>query len=264
MNADEDIRRLLRGAFGPEPPMRLDRAEVFRRGRRAVRLRRITASGGVAATVVAVAVGVALLPGLGKPVPNPAHGSDTAVPTSTQPTTFTLPPVPRGRMPRTDDKRAAELTEVLARSGVFPAGLEIVPLGRTDVPMLRFQHDGLGYFMIKDVRDRHGLGGFDLRVGFPSDAPARRCDVVEEGQLSCQEDREPGAWMWVRTFQAPHGTVAYHVSAVRDDGTRVTVASSAVPHSTTGVRGWRPGRLVPPVSVGVLMQIAALPGLSYF
>jgi hypothetical protein len=260
MNQDGDIRRMLGRAFGPEPPMRLDRAEVFRRGRRAVRVRRIAASLGVAATVVAVAVGVSLLPGLGKPVNDPAHGSGTARPAPPSPPTFVVPPGPE---PRTSAQRAAELTQVLDQAGVFPADLEIVPLGATDAAALRFAHDGRMYHVIKDVRDKQGLGSFDLRVMFPSNTPVRGCDIVEYGQLSCQENRQPGVWMWVRTLQAPHGTIAYEVSAVRDDGTRVGVGSTALPFSTLGDRDRAPDRMVPPVSVGVLMKIAALPGLSY-
>lgn len=64
----EDIKRWLDQAVGAEPPLTVDRAVVFGRGKRLVRRRRRLAAGGVAAVVAVLAAGVVALAGL-------VHGS---------------------------------------------------------------------------------------------------------------------------------------------------------------------------------------------
>ena len=72
---DEDVKELLGRALAGEPPLTLDRDEVFRDGRRRLRNRRLFSSGGVAAGVVAAAVGAVLLTGL---IDEPAPAGGTA------------------------------------------------------------------------------------------------------------------------------------------------------------------------------------------
>ena len=62
----DDIKDLLgRALGGQEPPLRLDRDEVFRVGRKRLRRRRALEAGGVVAAVVVVVVGATTLTGLG-------------------------------------------------------------------------------------------------------------------------------------------------------------------------------------------------------
>ncbi|HEV2783462.1 MAG TPA: hypothetical protein VGX25_29100 [Actinophytocola sp.] len=274
MNADaEDVKRLLGRAFGPEPPLRLDRDEVFRRGQRRVRARRIAASGGVAASVIAVMVGAAALSGLGgaEPVVPAASPPPATVATSTF--TTGAPPSPslpvsasprtfqRGAEPTTDD-RAAALTKELTGAGVIPAGFEIIPVPADAKPALVFRHFRGSYHLTADLVDRMGDGSIQVQVSYSwPDEPLPSCAGIQ-GEPSCYVAERPGARLWVRTDKQPSGYITYRVEAVRADRTRVYVTASNV--AARGTDGKPPTRPYPPVEPAVLERIAALPGLSFF
>lgn len=268
---DDDVKRLLGKAFGPEPPLTLDREEIFRRGRRGVRIRRFATSGGVAAAVAAVVLGAAALsnlPGDGPgQVISPAQGTTTEQP----PSSVTTSPetAPRGpQLPLTtvpppslavavSDVHAAELTKVLSRSGVVPGVFKAFPAEPSTVP-LTFKISGASYRATAALSDAKGQGILIIMVGPATrDAAAPRCPNVPE----CAEVYQAGVAMAERTAQSGSGSIEYSINALRSDGTSLiliaTNLASIRPDET------RTTRAVPPVGLDQLRAIATMPGFTF-
>lgn len=262
----EDIKALLDKAFGPEPPLSLDREAILRRGRRQVRVRRLAASGGVAAAVVAVVLGAAVLsnkPG-GDEV-NPAQPASTRpVATTTTPsdrvpdgpelplTTTTAPtrtPIDAAR------RHAAELTTVLARA--LPGDFKLQPLEPDTAPLV-FAFDGTSYRTSARLTDASGQGIVLIVVNLvPRGSAPPRCP----GHTRCTELSEAGVAMTERTDTTSGGTVEYSIIAHRPDGTRLTLIANNL--ASIKIEETRIGRPAPPVDLAQLRAIATLPGMSY-
>lgn len=269
----EDLKHLLGRAFAGEPPLRLDRDEVFKRGRRRVRHRRIIEAGAVVAAVVAIVVGAASLTGLlgtgtdGELPPaatattsttgtTNAADRPTAASSSPVPTTVSLP-----TEPLTTDVHAARLTEVLAAGFPLPAGMVALPVPGDRTGPLTFRQSQGGYKAAADLTDRRGEGSLFIEVDF---ATARQpgCDGSPQG-VSCTVEMYQGVSMSVVTQTNPDGEISYSINAVRPDGTGVYVAASNVSDRYRLAGKRVSSAKTPLVDQAVLKSIAALPGLTF-
>lgn len=271
MNQEQDdVKRLLGAAFGPEPPLMLDRAELLRAGQRRVRRRRIAASGGVAASVVAVVVGVVALTGLGRGEVDqaaPVSTTGSAIPTTTDAPTVSdgAPAGPQlplttkpGAIPPTSDEHAAALAGVLIKSGVVPPpGLRVLTLPSDSRP-LSVEHYAGAYHVSVDVSDGKRQGNLSLEIGYAT--PDTALPGCQKG-ASCELVAESGIPMLATTEKQDATLVVYYVWAVRPDGTQVQVSSSNA--AKRAVRTDPAARADPPVDPRILRVIAALPGLTF-
>jgi hypothetical protein len=259
---DDAVKHLLGKAFGPEPPLTLDREAIFRRGRRGVRIRRLAASGGVAAAVAAMVLGAAALSNL--PGDGPAQGLSPGQSTSAPqlpypPLSTSSESAPRLPLttPTSGEAHAGELTKLLATSGVVPGGIAVFPAEPNSAP-LRFTFDGDTYRTAATLSDAKGQGVLIIelrRAGNGASAP--RCPQVPD----CAEIHQAGVAMAARTVTYSTGTVEYSVDALRPDGTSVIlIASNLASIRPDETRATRP---LPPVDLAQLREIAALPRLTF-
>jgi hypothetical protein len=262
---DEDaIKGLLGKAFGQEPALTLDREEIFRRGRRGVRLRRFAASGGVAAAVVAVVLGAAALnnlPGDGKDI-SPAQSAGARPPYPPLATSSESAPAgPQLPLSTTTaapgDQHAGELTKLVAASGAVPGGVALFPAEPNRAP-LTFAFVGDAYRATATLSDAKGQGVLiiELRRAV-NGASVPRCPQVPD----CAELNQAGVAMAARTAKNSTGSVEYSVDALRPDGTTVFLIASNMasirPDET------KPTRALPVVDLAKLREIAALPRLTF-
>lgn len=268
MTHDEDaIKGLLGKAFGPEPPLALDREEILRRGRRGLRIRRLATSGGVAAAVVAVILGAAALNGLpgggsGHEItPAQATTSPTAPPstspTDAAPTGPELPLTPTATVQVRDaDKHAIELTRTLSGAGVVPRALTQFSVDGT--APLSFVFTAGIYRASALLVDSAGRGVLAVYVRPPTnDLTPPRCSKIAD----CSEWNLAGVAMTARIERTTSGTVEYSVLALRPDGTNLTLTATNT--STLGPGEVRRTRPQPPVDLAALRAIAVLPGLTF-
>jgi hypothetical protein len=270
MSADKEIRELLGRAFGPEPPLALDREAVLRRGRRAVRLRRLAASGGVAASVLVVLIGAAVITGLPGSDPQEAAAPPAFTPASVPvPTTSEAAP-PGPRLPLTTatsapepvvEARAAALTKVLATTRI---PVEFTPVAVVDdgrAP-LAFRYANGGYHLTVDLRDAQGIGSLDLTINYSG--PDRKVPSCADtpAEASCSVLLESNIRMRVSAERHSSGYLSNAVYALRPDGTIVYVTSTNL--TVRGFMGKPTSRPVPPLDAKLLQVIATLPGLTYY
>ena len=260
----DDIKALLDKAFGPEPPLALDREAIVRHGRRQVRIRRLAASGGVAAAVVAVVLGAAFLssrPGDDEVTP--------ALPASTRPVQVTTTPsnlAPAGPelplstttqvLPVDGEAHAAELTKILSTARVLPETVKALPLESNGAPLV-FRFDGSGYQAAARLSDASGQGIVLISLSRSRNGTPPRCPDSD----NCTELSESGVVMAAHTDRSTTGTIEYSVYALRPDGTSLTLSASNL--ASTRLDETRTTRPEPPVDLTQLRAIATLPGLSY-
>lgn len=275
MSDDQDVKRWLHGALTDEPPLRLDRDEVFREGRRKLRNRKLLQAGGTMTGVVAAAVGAVLLSGLvtedpalppassstheKPPVSSTTHPTD---PPSSAPTTTTEPPPPSTYQPA--DARAVQLTEAVVQSGLLPQGATLAPLpGQTEDPMFLPIHEGV-YRMEADLRGPKDLGWVSVLVetAGPNGGLGATCEIPVTQFEHCKVRTEQGIPMTVAVQKLENGEVRNWVRAVRPDGTFVTAISSNLSEGDRAKGKYPTYDLEPPVSQQNLIAIAALPALG--
>jgi hypothetical protein len=272
---EEDVKRWLNSALAGEPPMSLDRAEIFRRGRRKLRNRKLFQSGGVVVGVVAVVLGAVLVTDLaGGDSGVPPAGSSTgtapppAVTTTDQPlppsTAVTVPP-PSAKepdLPEVEDARAGDLTRALLQSGLLPddALLSSVP-GEYGKPVFRKLHEGV-YRIETDVRTQTAEGWLSVLVeqGGPDGGLRPTCQIPEERFDKCAVRVEFGESMTIAKQARASGEVRHWIRAVRRDGLFVTAISSNLSVRKKADGGWADKQVVLPEST--MIKIAAYPWFS--
>jgi hypothetical protein len=156
-----DIKQVLATAFKAEPPVRIDRAQLIKNGRRRLLRRRMTTAGGTMLAAAAVVVGTTMFIGVGQPErlqpgapvvtpPRPPAASATTL--SPPPTTSPSPPSPlRVGV-------AQQLTKVLTESRIVPAGLALRAIPGSGAA-LQFQPERDHYEASADLVDKQGNEG---------------------------------------------------------------------------------------------------------
>ncbi len=205
MNDEQDVKELLGRAFGEEPPLAIDRDEVFHVGRKRLRRRHALAAGGVAAAVVVASAGAATLtgafdaplpPAATSTAPGPYPGLDLPLPTATVP-----------------DAQARALTELIEGSGVMRAAQGKDPVAFRD-----------GYVYEGDVVLADGTGSLRITIRHEPGAVLdcvdvesfQRCEITSSGRLRLLQARSHDA-AGVRTNL---------VSAVLHNGMKATAVAS--------------------------------------
>lgn len=271
MTSDEDrIKSLLGRAFGPEPPLRLDRDEILRRGRRGVRLRLLAASGGVAAAVVAVVLGAAALSNLTGDDPGPGISPGqatssrppyppTSSPVSAAPTPESAPQGPQLPLSPTTtapSKHADVLTQVLADAKLIP----VVADGGDGSKALSFSYVGERYQVVTDLRQPQGAGHVRVQISRRDKfAPPVSCSELTGQSDPCAIEADHGTPVLVATERFGR-EIRYVVHVVRPDGSDILVTASNVLTSASGATSVG-GK--PPVDIEVLKKIATLPRLTF-
>ena len=268
MTADDGIKGLLGKAFGPEPPLTLDRAEIFRRGRRRVRVRRLAASGGVAAAVVAVVLGAAALNNLGGDGPSQDLSPGQSTSTEQSPASVATSPegAPTGpRLPLSTtlaappDQRAVQFTQALADAALIPAAVQVQDQGDGNRP-LAFVSLGETYLAGANLVEPRGGGNLQILVSRANLKTPVTCADPTAKVISCSIVTDQGFPMTVATRRSDNGVVDYVVHGVRSDGTDILVTAGNGVRTRTGVTI---SGAQPPVEVEVLKRIAALPRLTF-
>jgi hypothetical protein len=142
----DDPRELLGRAFSEEPPLRIDRDEVIRQGRKRLRRRRFFEAGSVVAAVLVAVIGAATLTNLSGTEPErlPPAASRTQPPPQTSP------------LPTTSEPRPDPSTETRPVS---------VPLDATQLLKLLYEPGIVTEDDVKAVLGRSGRPTFELSGG---------------------------------------------------------------------------------------------------
>jgi hypothetical protein len=218
-----DIKDLLAKAIGDdEPPVGIDRDEVFRAGRQRVRRRRALAAGGVVAAVVAAVVGAAVLTDFVEVRPDdvPAAGAPPAPPGPELPLPLTTTAAPRALT----DEHANDLTQKLYKSGLVDIGTARPWPGQPG-PHPRFRAADGEYLYEGDVESKGRKGQLQVTVGFaPSGAAS--CDNLGEKYDSCAIAPVDGQQVVQATWQGGKGERRNLAVAVLPDGTKVAAVAT--------------------------------------
>jgi hypothetical protein len=251
---DEDVKELLGRALAGEPPLTLDRDEVFRQGRRRLRNRRLFASGGVAAGVVAAAVGAVLLTGpLAEESSPPAATSNRPAPTG--PSLPLSPPVsgPTSGRPPVSEDHAVALTGALADSGL---------LGKAQLTGPAFHPSDVSYDLRTDVITPAEEGALTVSVAAAPPGAATDCVAVRDN-AGCDVRTVRGTPVAVGTWKDyDTGEKRLLVYAIRPDGTSVTATASNL-SDRQRAGGKPPGDKTPVIDEVVLTKIATIPELRF-
>ncbi|MFD1148695.1 hypothetical protein [Saccharothrix hoggarensis] len=280
-----DIKQTLATAFEDEPPLTIDRAAILRSGRRKAIFRRGCTGAAVLATVAAVCVPAMLGSGGGggvaqvgaggssttAPVGSSAPASSTAATGSTpssatggpSTTGVTTPPDRTSFQPEpppkpTSPRRAAELTSLLASSGVIPADARSARYADYPAGPWEFAADAAGYEAIADVTTAAGRGRVMVNLG-GGEGP--RCDPgLNTAKSTCElkvVDGQPVVVL-AQTSDDLHPVTLVSASLRKADGTVVEVSAMNGNVEKTGLTGPNP-----PLTVEQLVKIATLPGLTF-
>jgi hypothetical protein len=227
-------------------------------------MRRLAASGGVAAAVVAVVLGAAALsqvPGEGGDLTAAQRGTSTqAMDPAPTPSSAVAPqgpelPISTAATPPAD--RAAELTQVLAEARVIPAGFEVRSQANGE-PALRFVALTDTFNTGAELADGGGSGRLMIQV---SRANQRLAPIVCNPRPpdTCSLVTEYGLRMSLATQHFDLGVLNYEVHTQKSDGTDIVVIAS---NSVSVTAPMKATRAKPVVDFEVLKRIVALPRLS--
>ncbi|MGH3759802.1 hypothetical protein [Actinophytocola sp.] len=261
---DEDVKALLGRALAGEPPLTLDRDEVFRTGRRKLRNRRVFSAGGAIAGVVAAAVGAVLVTGLlagetGRELPPAASRTGHPVPSGPSSTTAAGPSSAPARPPLSVNQ-ADRLTALLAKSRVLDADTELTAIGGGEA---RFRPGTDAYELEADVSSSSAEGSLSVSVGWADAATGVGCEWIEDRNAGCEVRTVAGSLVAVATSKdSDTGVKRYTVFMVRPDGTSVTASASNLSERQRR-NGKRPTDKLPVVDAGTLVGIAANAGLRF-
>lgn len=275
MTDEPDIKALLARALGEqEPPLRIDRDEIFRAGRHRVRRRRAFEAGGVVAAVVVAAVGASLLTGLvGGPeenqLPPAASTTDVAppgldlpltstpqVPTSAQNMPTSETPLPPNGTSTFNSDHANALTEAVYNSPATK-GVDLLALaGQSGKPAFVTQISS--YVFEADVVDSGMEGSLRITVeAEPNRVPVNCGDMPQPGDCAVNDDHEVAVAVSTWT----DGEVSRRVvRAVLPDGSKVT-AESTNQSSRLHDAGKPPMNQKPPLSEYDLVKLVLKAGL---
>ncbi|CAM3704118.1 hypothetical protein KIPE111705_21170 [Kibdelosporangium persicum] len=215
-----DIKQVLTTAFKAEPPVRIDRAQLIKNGRRRLLRRRMATTGGT--VLAAVVVGTTVFVGVGQPEQlQPGAPPPTPPTPSTSSSRPTTSPSPR---PPLSAGVAQQFTKVLAESRIVPAELALrapTESGRA----LQFEPERNHYEAAADLVDRHGNEGTlyvmvadsrrnDAR---PTCAAPNTCVQREFGGRSVQLTTVPfssrGEVLLIAHTRLPNGTQVYAMTS---------------------------------------------------
>lgn len=218
-----DIKDLLGRAFDDEePPLGIDRDEVFRAGKQKVRRRHRLAAGGVVAAVVVAAVGASLLTDFVDITPDkelpPAAEAPPAPPGPELPLTPTS--TPEGTPPFTAE-RAGELTARLRDS--IGSRVAVAWPGEPGSP--GFRVDGNVYRYTSDVVEADGgEGTLQVLIDYVTPGTSVTCDGATG---SCEVSKASGYAVARSEWTGkPTGAQYAMATVVLPDGTRVEATSS--------------------------------------
>ncbi|MBB4906485.1 hypothetical protein [Actinophytocola algeriensis] len=223
-----DIKDLLGKAIGDEPPIGIDRDEVFRAGRQRVRRRKALAAGGVVAAVVVAAVGAATLTNFvsldSEPTPPAVGDSQHAPPGPDLPlpsTPVSQKPPPLG--PRLTSQHAEQLTDRLFHSW-YVSSTEVVPWHGDATPGFRVE-DGT-YRYQSDLTSPNAEGVLQMTVDFVAPGTKASCGDILGPYDSCAVVPKDGVAVAQATWKSPAGERRNLAVTVLPDGTRVTAMTS--------------------------------------
>lgn len=213
-----DIKNLLGKAFDDEePPLGIDRDEVFRAGRQKVRRRHRLASGGVVAAVVVAVVGAAVLTDFVDIKPDelpPAAEAPPAPPGPVLPLSPTS--TPAGAPPFTTG-RAADLTANLR--GFIGSAVEW--LGNANPT---FHVEGPSYQFVSDVvMTNRGEGALQVSVSYVAPGTAVTCVDNSDCELRETKGNLVAQTVWTDKGNDERRALAAVILA---DGTKVTAMST--------------------------------------
>jgi hypothetical protein len=222
-----DIKDLLGKAIGDEPPIGIDRDEVFRAGRQKVRRRRAFAAGGVVAAVVVAAVGAATLTNFisldPEPTPPAVGDSQHAPPGPGLPVSSTPVSQKPPTGPRLTPQHAEQLTDRLFRSW-YVSRDEVVPWHGDKTPAFRVK-DGT-YLYQSDLTSRTTEGVLEVTVDFAGPGTKASCGDIWGPYDSCAVVSQEGVAVAQATWKSPAGERRNMAVAVLPDGTRVAAMTS--------------------------------------
>jgi len=232
----DDIKELLGRAFDEEPPLRIDRDEVLKQGRKRLRKRRFFEAGSVVAAVVVAVVGAATLtnlagseperlpPAASYPQSAPQEGPDLPLPTVTSPTAVTpssgavTPPVATS-----GPEVARQLTKALYDSKIVLVS-EYEPLpGSSGTP--EFQVDDTKYVYEADVVRTKSQGYLQIVVD-PAPVTAASCESVPEPFGDCELSKTDAGPVTYANYGGPDGEYRVYVSVLLANGTQLAAIAS--------------------------------------
>ena len=256
-----DIKELLGRALDDEPPMRIDRGEVFRQGRKRLRRRRIFEAGSVVAGVVAIAVGAITLTG---PKDHerggmPAADQPQSAPTMQVPPETSAPPAVEVTPLATTDQHARDMTVALTEFLPEEMALEPMPNGLDPV----FQATDGVYRLAADVVGADGEGALHIAVAPAKADDQTDCVLLMEDYQDCQMIGTGSDLVAVATEQFGNGEQRYVAFVNRPDGTTVNAVITNLSERQRSA-GDRPAITVPVLSQQEIAQLAQLPGLTYY
>jgi hypothetical protein len=266
MTDDSDIKELLGRALEDEPPMRIDRGEVFRQGRKRLRRRRILEAGSVVAGVVVVAVGAVIftgshhdqrggMPAAASDQPEPATPTMLATP---DPSEEPAPPS-SGESLDTSGEHATDMTMALIE--FLPTRMMMVSMpGSADAEFR--EADGV-YQLSADLLGSAAEGALHIAV-----APVKADDQTAcVGALAaydvCELVGTDTGEVAIATEQLNVGEWRYVAFVARQDGTAVTAMVSGLSERQRQA-GQLPARDEPVLTRQEFAELARLPGLSYY
>jgi hypothetical protein len=261
-----DIKDLLGKAIGDEPPIGIDRDEVFRAGRQRVRRRRAFAAGGAVAAVVVAAMGAAMLTNFISldPEPTPPAVGDSQH----------APPGPELPLPTSESQKpptgvqltrlhAEQLTDQLFNSG-FVSSIEVVPWSEPghgdETPGFRVK--GGAYVYQSDLALPDGEGVLQVVVDFVAPGVKTSCGDITGPHDSCVEVSYNGVVTAQATSKAA-GERRNMVAAVLPDGTRVFAMVSNFSKRFAD-SGKKPSGEAPVLDMDTLTRLILKSGFSVF
>ncbi|MCP3799193.1 hypothetical protein NLX83_07985 [Allokutzneria sp. A3M-2-11 16] len=248
---DGDIRDLLGGALDTEPPMNIDRAAVIKAGKRSLRRRRVAAGVGVAAGVVAVALGATALAGptalFGGPDLGPADSgpkiTGTAPPATetTRPTAATTPMTNRtapslaavARLPlNPEDGQSGRLRAIYEAAFTsvrpLPHWADLIPSNP------KFEVVDGRLRLLAELKDSQGIGEFRIEVAkLAGPGTERPCGTQSSGKvdaITCEPldfGEVPGGRLRAVYSVVTSGSYIKNVMTLtRPDGIEITASST--------------------------------------
>lgn len=264
MTDDSDIKGLLGRALEDEPPIRIDRAEVLRQGRKRLRRRKLLEAGSVVAGVVAIAVGAITLAG-------PRHDERGGIPAASgdQPEqaspTLLVTPVPAepsledSAPPATSDQHAMDMTVALTE--FLPAEMALEPMpGGVDPGFLAT--DGV-YQLAADVVSPEGEGSLHIAVAPAKTDDQTDCVMFAEDYQECELISSGMDVVAVATEQFDNGEQRYVAYVSRPDGTTVNAVITNLSERQR-VIGGPPLTETPMLSQQSFAELTLLSGLTYY
>ncbi|GAB1512252.1 hypothetical protein [Actinophytocola sp. KF-1] len=218
-----DIKDLLSTAIGDdEPPIGIDRDEVFRAGRQRVRRRRALAAGGVMAAVVAAVVGATVLTDFVQTPPEevPAAEAPPAPPGPDLP----LPMSTTVIAPPNSEQHVAGLTAKLYHSGLLTVDMARPWPGRSGPPGFRVENGEYRYEA--DITRSGRVGRLEVTVAAAPPNSAASCADLGEKYDSCTVAPGYGQPVVQATWKNAEGERRNLVVTVLPGGTKVAALVS--------------------------------------